>query len=227
MSVGTLAPIGRVQYFDNNGAPLASGKLYTYMAGTTTPIATYSDADLTVPNANPTILDSAGRGAFFLAATSYKFVLKDSADVTIWTLDNINSVGLTQSGVFTTFVFAGDPTNPITAAAYPSGATYDKCHAGTGIYTLNSANLAAGTYKLQGMLLGSGGATVTVALVNLTDGAPDTPLVTISSASTTGASVQSGVITFAAAGAEKNYAIKVKVDVGIGFAWAIQLVKVS
>ena len=39
-----LSPIGGAcwQFFDNNGAPLTGGKLYTYAAGTTTPQATYT-----------------------------------------------------------------------------------------------------------------------------------------------------------------------------------------
>jgi hypothetical protein len=78
--------------FDNNGDPLVGGKLYTYAAGTSTPLATYSDVGLTTANANPVVLDSAGRATVYLLASSYKFVLKDSSDVTIRTQDNISAV---------------------------------------------------------------------------------------------------------------------------------------
>ena len=39
-----LSPVGGVgwQFFDNSGAPLTGGKLYSYAAGTTTPQATYT-----------------------------------------------------------------------------------------------------------------------------------------------------------------------------------------
>ena len=30
------------QFLDNNGLPLSGGKIYTYIAGTTTPLATYT-----------------------------------------------------------------------------------------------------------------------------------------------------------------------------------------
>jgi hypothetical protein len=49
----------------------------------------------------------------------------------------------------------------------------------------------------------------------------------MTSTSTTGTTAQSGAITFGTAGSIKTYGIKVKIDAGSGFAWAIQLVKVS
>ncbi len=83
------------QFFDDNGDPLTGGLLYTYAAGTTTPLTTYSDSTGATANANPIVLDSAGRvsGEVWLTTGSnYKFVLKTSAGVTIWTNDNIAGV---------------------------------------------------------------------------------------------------------------------------------------
>jgi hypothetical protein len=111
--------------------------------------------------------------------------------------------------------------------AYPLGATFDKCHAGTAWLAIDSASMAPGTYQLSGMILSTGGDLVSVAIVNLTDGAPDTPIAVMTSTSTTGTTAQSGAITFGTAGSIKTYGIKVKIDAGSGFAWAIQLVKVS
>lgn len=93
---GTLAPEFAQQYFDNNGDPLASGKVYTYAAGTSDALATYTSATLAVANANPVILDSAGRASIFLGPYSYKFVLKTSADVTVLTVDGVAAVPLTN-----------------------------------------------------------------------------------------------------------------------------------
>lgn len=90
-----LSPIGGAgaQFFDNNGNPLVGGKIYTYEAGTTTPLATYTTLAGTTAHTNPIILDSAGRvpgGEIWLTLPDlYKFVLKTSADVTIGTYDNI------------------------------------------------------------------------------------------------------------------------------------------
>lgn len=100
MATGTIAPSPIFTGFDNNGDPLDGGKLYTYTAGTTTPAATYSDVGLTVANANPIILDSAGRATIFLSpGASYKFALKTSADVAIWTVDNVSSVPVAAATV--------------------------------------------------------------------------------------------------------------------------------
>lgn len=39
-----LTPTPKQQYFDNNGNPLSGGKLYSFEAGTTTPLATYTSS---------------------------------------------------------------------------------------------------------------------------------------------------------------------------------------
>lgn len=79
------------QYLDDNTSALAGGKLYFYVTGTTTPQATYSDSGLTTPNSNPVLLDSAGRIPEIYAAydKTFRVVLKTSADVTVWTKDNV------------------------------------------------------------------------------------------------------------------------------------------
>jgi hypothetical protein len=75
-------------YEDDNGKPLNGGKLYTYSAGTLTPKATYQDAAGATPNANPVILNARGEGTVY-GTGNYRFILKDSADVTIYDRDNI------------------------------------------------------------------------------------------------------------------------------------------
>lgn len=90
-----LSPVGgaAAQFFDNNGTPLAGGKLHTYEAGTTTNEPTYTSSAGNTAHTNPIILDSAGRipgGEVWLTnGQYYKFVLKTSADVLIATWDNI------------------------------------------------------------------------------------------------------------------------------------------
>src|SRR3990167_77648 len=89
--MATIAPSPKFVGLDSNGDPLASGKLYTYTAGTTTAKDTYTTQAGSVANANPVILDSRGEADVWLSG-AYKFVLKDSADVTIWTVDNLGTV---------------------------------------------------------------------------------------------------------------------------------------
>jgi hypothetical protein len=81
------------QFFDNSGVILTGGKIYTYLAGTTTPAATYTSSSGSTAQANPIILDSAGRvpGEIWLTSgVVYKFVVKTSTDVLIGTYDNIS-----------------------------------------------------------------------------------------------------------------------------------------
>ena len=84
------------QFFDNNGIPLAGGKIFSFDAGTTTPAVLYTDSTGTFAQANPIILNSAGRvpsGEIWQpAGTSYKFTLYTSDDVLIGTYDNIGTI---------------------------------------------------------------------------------------------------------------------------------------
>lgn len=85
-----LLPVPRLQFFDSDGAMLVGGKLYTYVAGGTTPIATYTDATGGTNNTNPIILDAYGAADVWgNIQQQYKFVLKDADDNTIFTIDDI------------------------------------------------------------------------------------------------------------------------------------------
>jgi len=120
MATGYGVELPIQQFSDDNGVPLNGGKLYTYAAGTSTPQATYSDSALTVPNANPIILNSAGRAIIYIPTnTAYKFVLNTSLDVLVWSQDNISLVS-----VATPPAPAAVPTGAILAygaASAPSG----------------------------------------------------------------------------------------------------------
>lgn len=91
---GTLAPVPQQVFLDNSGNPLNGGLVYTYLAGTTTATTTWSDQGLTTTHANPIVLNSAGRptagGIYLSTSVLYKFIVKTSAGVTIYTQDNIS-----------------------------------------------------------------------------------------------------------------------------------------
>lgn len=101
-----LSPYAFNQQFTNDGLPLVGGKIYTYEAGTTTPKATYIDSSGSSSNTNPVVLDAAGRANIWLGGGAYKFILKDSSDVLISTVDNIagDSENAFGSSVTTTAV---------------------------------------------------------------------------------------------------------------------------
>jgi hypothetical protein len=90
MATTSLSPTPKLQFFDLNGAPLSGGLLYTYAAGTTTPLASYTDSTGLIANTNPIVLDSRGEANVWLSGAIYKFALYTSASVLIWTVDNIN-----------------------------------------------------------------------------------------------------------------------------------------
>jgi hypothetical protein len=73
---------------DNSGQPLGAGKVYTYSAGTSTPVSLFTASDKSTSATNPLILDANGKAQVW-ADGRYKFVVKTSADVTLYTLDNL------------------------------------------------------------------------------------------------------------------------------------------
>jgi hypothetical protein len=101
-----LSPIGNgQQFFDNNGQPLNGGLIYTYQAGSTTPLASYTTISGNIANTNPIVLDAAGRpptDVWLTYGVYYKFVVKTSAAVTIGTYDNIYGIVGVQASVGTT-----------------------------------------------------------------------------------------------------------------------------
>jgi microcystin-dependent protein len=93
MSTGVPMPNPRFRAFDANANPLAGGKLYAYQAGTLIAQNTYSDQALTVPNANPVILDANGEATIFIPdGTLYRFILKNSLDVVQWDVTGVEMV---------------------------------------------------------------------------------------------------------------------------------------
>jgi hypothetical protein len=89
--MASLTPSPKQQFVDANGVPLSGGKVYSYAAGTTTPLVTYTNESGTIPNTNPVILDSRGEASIWLGVASYKLKLTTATDVEIWTVDNIIS----------------------------------------------------------------------------------------------------------------------------------------
>lgn len=111
-----LSPLAKQQFFDNNGRLLVGGKLFTYIAGTTTKQATYVNSAGITPNANPIILDFRAEANIWVPPNvGYKYVLAPSSDTDpptnpIWTVDNLVSsqlitlYGGVDSGVTNAYV---------------------------------------------------------------------------------------------------------------------------
>ncbi len=92
-----------------NGAPASGAKIHTYVGGSNdTPIATYQDYDGTL-NANPVVCNSRGECNIWLTpGTSYKFLVTTSADVTIYTVDDIIGPSGSGSESFTSITVTGN-----------------------------------------------------------------------------------------------------------------------
>jgi hypothetical protein len=89
--MAVLTPAPKTAFVNAAGEPLVGGKLYTYIAGTTTLQTTYTDSTAATANTNPIILDSRGEANVWLGGAIYKFVLKDASDALIWSVDNISA----------------------------------------------------------------------------------------------------------------------------------------
>lgn len=113
MSNAFLCPELIQRYFDANGIPLAGGKLFSYVAGTSTPQATYTDATLATPNPNPVILDGTGSAPVWLGPGAYKFVLQDVNGNPQFTVDGVLAQANGNAlGPVNTFTIADNQSSP-------------------------------------------------------------------------------------------------------------------
>lgn len=129
-------------FYDNSGNPLSGGKVYTFQAGTSTPLATYTDRGGATPNANPVVLNSAGRASIWLQTNvAYKIRVDDSSGNVIATVDD--------------YYAGADPAQLVAAGIVPAtggtytglvefegGATFDGT-AAQDLATLDSLNIAS------------------------------------------------------------------------------------
>lgn len=110
MASVNLSPLfNATTQFDPTYAPLAGGQLFTYQAGSSTPLSTYTDNSGSVANTNPIILGTDGKlpnELWLQSGYAYKFVLEDSTGNLVDTYDNI-------AGIITSI--------PATSPAVPSG----------------------------------------------------------------------------------------------------------
>lgn len=127
--VSPFQGLGQVQFFDNSGAPLTSGVLYSFQAGTSTQQATFTDATGLIQNVNPITFGSGARAGIWLTtANFYKFVLcaqNDGAacaagDI-LFSVDNVpggsSGGGGGGCGSTCTSIFISSTASPATSGA--------------------------------------------------------------------------------------------------------------
>ncbi len=121
-----LSPLPIQRFYDNNNFPLVGGLLFTYIAGTTTKIATYTDSTGGTPNTNPVVLNYRGEAQVWIDPTlTYKFVLAPATDTDpptnpFWSVDQLIS-GLTFATL--TQQLIGQVLYPRTPAEILAGVT--------------------------------------------------------------------------------------------------------
>lgn len=186
-----LSPLPIQKFFDNAGSPLNGGLLFTYVANSSTKLATYQNQGGT-PNTNPIVLDFRGEANVWLDQTlTYKFVLAPSTDTDpptnpIWSVDNVSAAvtfaSLTQQ-IIGQILFPRTQAE-ITAAvvptnyAIPSHAAIDDFlieRYGGGVASSASANVTAVT-AATAVASAAGGGTVQFPAGTLSFNGPITPL---------------------------------------------------
>src|SRR3990167_10496894 len=159
-----LFPLGMTQFFDDSGAPLNGGKLWSYEAGTTTLLATYQEISGGAAHANPIVVDAAGAppAPIWLAADErYKFILQTSASVELDQWDNV--FGAAEASVLSVWVAGGAPTYVSATTFTQQGDTSATMHVGRRARLTDSATLY-GTITAVSYAAGTNKTTVTVAV---------------------------------------------------------------
>ena len=142
MSVNLSPIFNAVAQTTTQGLPLNAGLLYTYQAGSSTPLATYSDSAGTIANTNPITLGTDGRPPseiWLLSTYNYKFVLTDSLGSVIGTYDNVSGLSSyygPSSGVVTSVT--GTSPISVTSGSTPNvsfSGVLPKANGGTGTAT--------------------------------------------------------------------------------------------
>lgn len=151
-----------LQYFSNNGIPLAGGKVGWYQAGTNTLKTIWKDSNETQPHTNPVPLDQYGippGGAIFIRG-SYKLkIMNSDQTITYLTIDNIDEfdqfdfTGLTASiaDLNSTTTLAKIISSPLTYNVLLTDRGYTlMVNAVTGNATINlpSAAVVGNTFKI-------------------------------------------------------------------------------
>lgn len=153
-----FSPVG------GGNVPAAAGTITTYLAGTTTPVATYTSQTGGTPNTNPIVLNSVGglpNDVWIAGGVAIKLVILDAAGNPIATVDNVVGVDdpAFASGSFgqwiagpaatwltaTMFSAAGDQTSlgPLT----PNRRLQIVSAAGTTYATITRSTYDVGTLK--------------------------------------------------------------------------------
>lgn len=161
-----LLPEIRWRAIDADGEVIAGALLYSWAAGTSTPLSTYSDSDLTIANTQPLVADAGGLfGPIYLQPTGYKFGLYPAnaappvvpISTPYWTQDNVSNPGDIFAATFGTSMTVGAQLN-MTNGAVILATTYFATVASSGATVINLPTVA--TRKMPVLIKNVGAGTV-------------------------------------------------------------------
>lgn len=149
-----------------SGVPNAGGFLFTYAAGTSTPLAVYTNPQLTVAATNPVLLDSNGEALVYGSGLQYKLVCQDSLGVQLWSADFVSIGAASGSGVAVTWTPTGALTTTVAQTMFASSTgtpvvlidRLAEFNSTTGVFTATQAGVY--TARVSGYFTGSGAFTV-------------------------------------------------------------------
>lgn len=163
MTIATLLPNAKQSFTNGNGTPLAGGKVYFYVPGSTTPKNTWQNSSATILNTNPIILDAAGR-AIIYGTGAYRQIVVDANGNTIWDQITTDLTQILQSSVS---IWCGQstgsansqvltPESPITSYVTGQGFTFQAGFTNTSAMQVNISDVGLVNVTQSGAALASG-----------------------------------------------------------------------
>ena len=137
-----------------DGTVNASGLVYFYKPGTSTPKDTYTDYTLDVANTNPVVLDAYGRAQIVLNG-AYKVIVRTSDGVLISEADYFNDSGNLTDSDRSNKVVNGDFEETTVTSTLPDDWTITLYTDGTGVIDVTTRH--SGVNSLKFTSAGSGG----------------------------------------------------------------------
>lgn len=159
MATGYTAPFFLQRFFEPNGDPLSAGRVYFYVAGSTSLQKNiYADIELTNPLTQPLICDASGTlPQYFMESGQYKIVIFNSAMVERHSRDHIEGAGGGTGGSGDAFTVKASPTDPAPATLIEKVQNTQTVTWGSGTFggierifaDVNVANVLDGKVKLH------------------------------------------------------------------------------
>lgn len=186
-----LLPEIRWRAIDEASNVIPGALLYTWAAGTSTPLATYSDSALTIANTNPVVANAGGLfGPIYLRATGYKAGLYPAnaappvvpVSTPYWTQDNIGDPGDLFASNFGTTMAAGSRNVTGGYTLLATDRTVTVASSGATVFNLLAASSFTMDVTIKNMLTGTvvitrnGGDVIDGSLTTFTLEAAGTPV---------------------------------------------------